>query len=138
MEQVLIQGYPHLKGEGISFKDEPFYDLVIGDKITKIGDGRNNGTYRTLEVTPFMTYVGSIELEDGTVDPKYYAFLLPEQGVIGTKEPVYCLISDVGVMEDGIGYVGRKNFQIMNFYCYVAEFHKVIDEVSCAVRIASM
>ena len=125
MEQILWKGYPHLKGEGIKFNPEPFYDLIVGDKITTIGDGRENGTHRTLEVRPYMTYVGSIKIPDGTGET-YYAFLLPEQGVVGTTEPVYCLINNLEAKgEDGKNYVGRKNLQIMNFYCYAAEFTKV-------------
>ena len=70
IKKVLWKGYPHLRGEGIKFNEEPFYDLVIGDKVTAIGDGRENGCYRTLKVTPFMTYVGSIHIGEF----KYYAF----------------------------------------------------------------
>lgn len=128
MERVLWKGYPHLKGEGISFNEEPFYDLVIGDKITSIGDGRDNGSYRTLKVYPYMTYVGSIDI-DGLI---YYAFLLPEQGVKGTTEPVYCLINDIGKSdEDGKCYCGRQNFDLENFYCYAAEFTKVLEVEPC-------
>lgn len=75
-----------------------------------------------------MTYVGSIDI-DGLI---YYAFLLPEQGVKGTTEPVYCLINDIGKSnEDGKCYFGRQNFDLENFYCYAVEFTKVLEVEPC-------
>lgn len=122
VEQVLIQGFPHLLGDPV-FKSEPFHSLKVGDKVSRIGDGRNSSTHRTLEITPYMTYAGSYIASDGE---KYYCFKLPESGVSGwnlfrPKTDVYACFFDLGSL------IGRQNDQIRTAFCYVPQF-KIVEE----------
>lgn len=121
VEQILIQGYRHLLGDPM-FESEPFYTLNIGDKVSRIGDGRNTSTHRTFDVSPYMTYVGSYVASDGE---KYYCFKLPEDGVSGwslfrQKTDVYACFVDVK------GLVGQHNDRILNLFCYVPQFKLVL------------
>lgn len=122
VEQVSIQGFRHLLGSP-EFKKEPFYSLNVGDKVSRIGDGRNTSTHRTLDISPCMTYAGSYIASDGQ---KYYCFKLPESGVSGWsifryKTDVYACLIDLD------GLIGRQNDKIPNVFCYVPQF-KIVEE----------
>lgn len=117
VEQVCISGFPHLLGDP-SFNNESFHSLKVGDKISRIGDGRNSSTHRTLEITPYMTYSGSYIANDGK---KYFCFKLPENGVSGwnlfrQKTDVYACLVDLDVL------IGRQNHNIQTVFCYVPQF----------------
>lgn len=117
VEQILIEGYPHLIGDPI-LQRESFHSLNVGDKVSRIGDGRNTSTHRTLHITPFMTYAGSYVATDGE---KYFCFKLPDNGVSGwnlfrSKKDVYTCMVDLGEL------IGLQNHNIPNVFCYVPQF----------------
>lgn len=65
-----------LTGKNV-FTDEDFFDLKVGDQITQIGNGKNNGTIRTDLFTNPIKYVGSIMCEFDKPE-KMYAFQIAE------------------------------------------------------------
>lgn len=127
MEQILIKGYPHLKGSDVLqyLRNEDFFSLHVGDKVSQIGDGRNNSTHRTLYIKPYMTYAGVYCSPDE--NEKYYCFLLPKNGVSGwnifnPEQPVYSCFVDVGNK-----LIGLQNFSKKVCFCYISDFELVKD-----------
>lgn len=122
VQHVLIKGYPHLVGTDahLLLHQENFFSLHVGDKVNRIGDGRNNSTHRTLLIQPYMTYAGSYSWPEDR--QKYYCFLLPPGGVSGWDEhnpevPVYsCFVNIADKL------VGLQNFKNHTCFCYIPEF----------------
>ena len=110
MQKIIIDGYFFIKGDDCVFAKETFLGLMPGEKITKIGDGRHTGCYETLQFKTYITYMGSIAIDNTkitsegkivTFKEKKYAFLIPEKEVEGwhlfnPPKPLYLLFVDVG------------------------------------------
>ena len=122
IEQILIQGYPHLKGNNVPkhLCNEDFFSLHVGDKVNLVGDGRNSGTYRTLQINPYMTHAGTYH---STIDnQKYYCFKLPKSGVTGwnlfnQEEAIYACFVNVNN-----SLVGLQDFKNQTYFCYIPKF----------------
>lgn len=90
-EKISIKGTLGLRGNP-EFDNKPFFDLQVGAMVKKIGDGRENGCYRTDDfVSPFR-YCGSIQIDDD----EFYAFELPLEILDDKNIPVFILYGSTG------------------------------------------
>lgn len=62
-----------MTGQNISFTNEVFFGLNVGEKIVQIGNGKENGTIRTDLFNSPIEYVGSIICQFEKPE-KMYAF----------------------------------------------------------------
>jgi len=90
-QRILCQGYPYLKGK-VDLKQESLFGLTPNDRISSIGRPIETSANRHDEFQPFVTYSGSITLDDEL----YMAFLLPEDAITGWNlfnpvQPLYKL-----------------------------------------------
>lgn len=92
MEYLLIDQSMAIRGE-IDFTKESFFSLSPDTYVIQIGDGRENGSFRTdLFVQPFK-YVGSFI---GRFESKYFAFQVPQNMLPANSELHYLLYESTG------------------------------------------
>lgn len=82
-----------LSGENIQFVKEDFFGLKVGEKVTQIGNGKENGTIRTDKFKYPLLYVGSIICEYSKSE-KMFAFKLPYKI---NDEHIYYLYGSTGL-----------------------------------------
>lgn len=73
----MVNGRLGLSGNNIEFIKEDFFELKVGQSIVQVGDGRENGCFRTDSFKCPVKYVGSVFCEFDEPE-KMYAFKLPE------------------------------------------------------------
>ena len=78
MKIRLIDKRLGFSGQNTSFKNESFFELSVGNKITQLGNGKDNGTIRTDLFKYPVEYVGSIMIQFDELE-KMYAFKLPDK-----------------------------------------------------------
>ena len=107
MNITLIDRCLALSGDDFTFNDEPFFGLMPGDKITQIGDGRENGCIRTDKFIKPVQYVGSIDVQFQEVE-RMYAFEFFEKGTDG--KPLYLIYGSTGaeIFTECLCYVKDK------------------------------
>lgn len=116
MEYIIINNSIGIRGD-VNFTKEPFFSLIPDTYIIQIGDGRENGSFRTdLFVEPFK-YVGVFigKADSGTC--KYYAFQVPFNMLPVNSEPYYLLYETTGLE------ILRRTKSYNRFFCPV--FKKV-------------
>lgn len=74
---IILDGRLSIKGKDIEFNLETFFDLVPGQVISQIGNGKENGTIRTDKFVNPVEYIGTIMVQFQKLE-KMYAFKLPE------------------------------------------------------------
>lgn len=74
----IIENRLAMSGRDVSFSGEPFFGLLPGEKVSQVGDGRENGTIRTDSFGSPLVYRGSIVCEFQKPE-KMFAFELPRK-----------------------------------------------------------
>lgn len=88
----IVSGQLGLSGQNIVFENEDFFGLKVGESVTRIGNGKENGVYRTDDFTSPVKYVGSTICQFEKPE-KMYAFEAPE---MVNDENVYFLYGSTG------------------------------------------
>ncbi|MEA4981439.1 MAG: hypothetical protein VB066_01850 [Paludibacter sp.] len=81
-----------LSGQNILFENEGFFGLNPGDKITQIGNGKENGTIRTDKFPFACEYVGSIICQFEKPE-NMFAFKIPEKN---NEDDMYFIYGSTG------------------------------------------
>ncbi len=91
MEYLTIDKRLAAKGD-IKLKKEPFFGLKVNSFVTEIGDGRENGCYRTDKFSQPFKYAGSF-IDKGE---KYFAFQVPQKMLPGNSQKHFLLYETTG------------------------------------------
>lgn len=89
MQKCLINGFPALVGDHIKFKNEPLFELKVGQKIVKMG---NESPSNDIDFFKYpIKYVGSIQFNKS----KFFAFELDKKAT-PNKSKTYMLYQSDG------------------------------------------
>ncbi len=91
ISKVYIDDSEGIKGVDIEFIKEKLFDLEPGVFVTQIGDGRNNGSYRTDNFVQPFQYVGSLKIDMDGEMAKVYCFQVPPEMIPTLSEQAYLL-----------------------------------------------
>lgn len=102
-----------LSGQNIQFKNEDFFGLKVGQKVVQVGDGRENGSFRTDSFKYPVKYVGSVMCQFSKAE-KLFAFQLPDKI---NDEDVFLLYGSTGeeIFTEG-SYSKKRKLGYMRFY----------------------
>lgn len=78
MTIIRVGNFLGIRGNDIVFENKDFFDLKVGEQIIQVGDGRENGCWRTDTFKYPLEYVGSINLQFSKLE-LWFAFLLPDK-----------------------------------------------------------
>lgn len=121
MKKTLIDGQPCILGD-CNFIKESFLGLSPGEKVSQIGNGKNTGCYKTLRLKSYMTYTGSIVIDN----EKRFAFeIRPEEiegwSLFNQPKKVYLLFIECA------GDVGKENWKENRVDVYKALFWRRVN-----------
>lgn len=109
----MINGRLGISGKDIEFMDIDFFGLKVGQKIVQVGDGRNNGSFRTDSFKCPVEYVGGLVCEFDKPE-KMFAFKILENI---ENEDVFLLYGSTGseIFTEAI-YSREKKESYVRFY----------------------
>ncbi|ADY51461.1 hypothetical protein Pedsa_0889 [Pseudopedobacter saltans DSM 12145] len=125
MKFSIIYGKLGMSGQNIGFENETFYSLKVGDFITQIGNGKENGTIRTDNFDTPIRYVGSI-ICNFSKPEKMYAFELSEKH---NSDNLYLLYGDTGCeifTEAVFSYKDRTTKKTSSYMRFYAPCFKIV------------